>query len=122
MSYVLVVDDDDDIRDVIAELLESEGFVTHKAEDGAAALEVIAARGRPCLIVLDVMMPRMDAYEFRERQLADPSLADVPVLVATAAKHLDCERLGVPADRCMRKPFGVTALLDAVGRSCPVPY
>jgi CheY-like chemotaxis protein len=82
---ILVVDDDHAIRESLSELLEDEGYHVAKATNGQEALEVLARVGPPCVILLDLMMPVMDGYEFMGRKTADPALASIPVVVITAA-------------------------------------
>src|SRR5215213_7431302 len=86
-STILVVDDDHAIRDSLTELLEDEGYVVARAENGQEALEFLRSNGAPCLILLDLMMPVMDGYEFMDRTQGDPQLADIPVVVITAASE-----------------------------------
>ncbi|HET9594287.1 MAG TPA: response regulator transcription factor [Anaeromyxobacteraceae bacterium] len=110
---ILVVEDDADIRQVMAEALESQGYEVALAPDGAVALR-LAREDRPDLILLDLMMPRMDGWSFRRAQLADEALADIPVVVVSAVGP---DRLAtVDADEVMVKPFGLDALFDTVAR------
>jgi CheY-like chemotaxis protein len=78
-STILVVEDHADLRDMLAVLLEGEGFSVQTATNGAEALQCLE-HARPSLILLDLMMPVMTGDEFRERQLADPRYRDVPVI------------------------------------------
>lgn len=82
---VLVVEDDRDAREALAELLQAEGFEVVTAPNGLAALQALRAGLRPSVIVLDVMMPVMDGWDFRAQQARDPALAGIPVVVMTAA-------------------------------------
>src|SRR4051812_30460195 len=86
---VMIVDDDESILDGLAELLESEGFRVATALHGMAAIEQLQAGLRPCVILLDLMMPVMDGWDFRQRQLADPRLRNIPVVIITAAGFSD---------------------------------
>jgi CheY-like chemotaxis protein len=115
---ILVVDDDGDIRQAIGEMLRFDGYDVREAADGQEAWETLGNGYRPCLIVLDLMMPRMNGYQFRERQLGDPSLESIPVLVVSAAaNHSELERLGVTTH--LRKPFDLDELIREVERVCP---
>ena len=115
-EFVLVVDDDDDIRDSIGSLLELEGHQVVCAANGRDALEAIRDRGRPCLILLDLMMPVMDGAEFRTRQLADPTMADIPVVLITAAgPHV---AKAVPSNRVLPKPLWIEGVLEVVAEFC----
>jgi len=117
---VLVVDDSPVIRDLIAVNLELEGFVVDLAEDGEAALEAVA-RNRPDLVTLDVVMPRLDGFETAARLRADPSTADIPIVIVTArASAADLERgeqIGV--DGYLTKPFEPAELVSLVSRLVP---
>src|SRR4051812_43859009 len=114
---ILVVDDDGDIREAIGEVLRSDGYEVHEAADGCEAWESLAEGFRPCLIVLDLMMPRMNGYQFRERQLADPTRKDIPVLVVSAAANeTELHRLGVRYR--LKKPFDLDELIRAVENAC----
>jgi len=111
---VLVVEDDDDLRIVVIETLERDGIAVLAARDGVEALEILTFQPQPCLILLDLMMPRMSGWEFRRRQLADPRLAGVPVVVMTATTTLD--EAAIQADDLLRKPLSLPSLLALVRR------
>lgn len=114
MHVALVVDDDKDLRDIICRTLESEGWRTLSAGDGEEALELLrTSADRPCLIVLDLLMPHMNGWEFRDRQIADPALRDIPVLVLSGASG--SRPLGVPV---VEKPFDLEALVRKMAASC----
>jgi CheY-like chemotaxis protein len=114
---VLIVDDDEGVREAMTVVLETSGFQAVGAADGQEAIDMLHAGMRPCLIVLDLMMPRVDGETFRRLQLSDARLADIPVLVFSARS--DSERiaraLGAPS---LRKPFDVDDALEAVERHC----
>ena len=116
MACVLVVDDDRAVRGMIVLLLRSEGYETESAKDGAVALALMRQR-RPCLVLLDITMPMTDGLEFRRHQLADPALADIPVVCVTGIVHPeDVERiLGIP---CLRKPVDFPSLIRTVETFC----
>ena len=110
---VLVVEDDPDIRDATAILLEDEGYRVHQAENGQRALDALASEPLPCLILLDLMMPVMDGHEFLERMAElDPARAKLPVVVMTAAHNPVVPR----ALQVIKKPYSVEALLEAVAK------
>jgi two-component system chemotaxis response regulator CheY len=114
---VLVVDDDSYIRDVVAQLLESEGYTVEEATNGVEALTIVndAAR-RPDLILLDLMMPVMDGWEFARRMDEHHPPVNIPIVVLTAAR-LPPERLRVPGARAvLAKPFDLEELLGYVAR------
>src|SRR5438045_1700164 len=84
---VLVVDDDDDIRESIISLLEDEGIGVAGANNGEAALSYLRASSPPTFILLDLMMPVMDGAEFRAEQVRDGRLAAIPVVVLSGHAH-----------------------------------
>jgi CheY-like chemotaxis protein len=118
---VLVVEDDDDTRDALEELLGNAGYQVLVAANGAAALSLLrrepGARRPPCdLVILDLMMPIMNGWDFRAKQRADPALAGIPVLLMSAGGHLAVVsgELGV-ADH-ISKPVEAPDLLNKVAR------
>ena len=118
-ATVLVVDDSDAIRDSLGDLLEDHGYAVTSAENGQLALERLRAGLRPRAILLDLMMPVMDGWEFRRAQVGDPDLKGIPVIVITAfgppATALASELPGV---NMIAKPLSVPALLAALERLC----
>jgi DNA-binding NtrC family response regulator len=84
-EIILVVDDDDGVRDALGDLLASDGYEVAVAENGRIALDLLRAELRPCVVILDLMMPIMDAWDFRAAQVQSPELKAVPVIVITAA-------------------------------------
>lgn len=121
-SRVLVVEDDDILRDTIADLIADDGHEVHVAVDGVDAL-LVSDGWKPDLVILDVMLPRMDAFEFRERQLAGGHGAKV--LLVSAAPDLPAAAERLKADAWLPKPFSVDAMIAAVnqllGRDEPPP-
>ncbi len=114
---VLVIDDDRDICEVVQTVLELEGYAVVTARDGAKALASLRGGLRPCLIILDLMMPNMNGIQFREQQQLDPELRDIPVVVLSGdgTVPMKAAALGVKG---LRKPVELDVLLDVVGRSC----
>jgi CheY-like chemotaxis protein len=109
---VMVVEDDALIREMVIQVLAGEGFRAVAASNGAEALQVLREEYvHPSLILLDLMMPVMDGWQFRAEQLKDPALAAIPVVVMSASGEDD-----PPAAARVRKPFKIEALLDAVSR------
>ena len=112
---ILIVDDDKDIRETLRELVEQEGFGALAAEHGEHALSVLRGAGElPCVILLDLMMPVMDGFAFREAQLADPVLAGIPVVVMTADGNLEDKRRRIGCEHALEKPMAVQELLDVI--------
>lgn len=118
---VLVVDDDFDIREALGGILEDMGFAVQTAADGMEALELLRARAHPGLILLDLMMPRMNGYQFRAIQARDPLLSPIPVVVFTADGRIDRHAADLAALTCLRKPIDVDELVAAVRRHCAGP-
>ena len=116
-STVLVVEDHVDLREMLAIMLEGEGFAVATAGNGAEALRCLDETC-PAVILLDLMMPVMTGDEFRERQLADARFAHVPVICMTAA-HDGKERAErLHADDYFQKPVDFEQLLSAVRSHC----
>lgn len=116
---VLIVEDDQDIALILKECLEVEGYTVETASDGGAALALLAAASTlPLLIVLDLMMPGMNGYEFCERQLLDARLATIPVLITSAAESNKPRFLDGPCKDAafLKKPFDLDVLLQTVDR------
>ena len=114
MARVLVVDDDADIREALTHLLESEGHEVTAASDGRVALGSLA-REPADVIVLDLMMPVMNGWEFCEAQRMDPVLAEIPVIVISAAAQCP----PAAADAFLPKPFDGERLIELVDRHVP---
>jgi CheY-like chemotaxis protein len=113
---VLIVEDDEDLRDMMAQMLNIEGFAAASVSNGREALDYLHATGKPQVILLDLMMPVMDGWEFRRQQKADPELAPVPVIVLSA---LDQGRAApVDADAFLKKPLDFDRLLNLVRDRC----
>jgi CheY-like chemotaxis protein len=113
---VLIVEDDADLREMMAQLLSLEGYQTATVANGREALEYLHNGEVPDLILLDLMMPVMDGWEFRRRQEADPALANVPVVILSA---LDQNRAAdVTAAAFLKKPLDFDRLLQLVRSFC----
>ncbi len=115
---VLIVDDDPDIREVLSDLLTTEGFSVASASNGERALTWLKSSGRPNVILLDLMMPVMNGKTFRHEQLQDTTLAELPVVVMSASENL--QGLDGEFDGLARlpKPLEVDDLLSVLGRHC----
>lgn len=130
--YVLVIDDDDDIREGLMVYLEDHGFSPLGAANGQRALEMLAnSAQRPCAIVLDLMMPVMDGRMFREEQLRFAGLADIPVVLISAYANLTAVAHELRIEDYLTKPIDPRALVRVIcdrcgssatasGSSCPV--
>jgi CheY-like chemotaxis protein len=112
-AYVLVVDDDEAIRDVVAEVLREEGYEVECAENGEQALAAMRA-ARPSVVLLDLMMPVMSGWELLEHVQADRDLAPIPIVVVSA--------MAAPGvQEHLQKPLDLDRLLTTVERMCAAP-
>ena len=116
-SEILVVDDDTDIRDSLIELLEFEGYSVVGAANGKEALDQLRRR-LPAVVLLDLMMPVMDGFEFRREQLADPQLSGVPVVIVSAGGRCAQAAKELGALGCVQKPLDVPTLLRVIRSAC----
>ncbi len=110
---VLVVEDDEGLRETLAEVLADEGHEVRVAQDGEEALGAIEG-WTPEIIVLDLMMPRMDGYEFRARQRDLPAHPPAKILLLSAARDVQLAAQELGADGWLVKPFGLQEVLSSV--------
>jgi CheY-like chemotaxis protein len=115
-GQILVVDDDEEARTGVVEILEHAQFQVHAASNGRDALAELQAGLRPNLILLDLHMPVMDGWEFARRAAADPALANIPICMVSGAEP----SVGIPPQvvAVLRKPFPMTRLLSVVYQYC----
>lgn len=106
---VLIVEDERDIREALAEALAYEGYDVTVAANGREALRTLGDGPLPDVILLDLVMPEMSGWEFRQVQARDPALAGIPVVVVSAS-----DPGAARPDRHLPKPFAIDALFDAV--------
>jgi len=118
-KHVMVVEDDETIRDSLIEYLADKGYRTKGAGDGKQALDELAADPvQPCLIVLDLMMPVMDGWTFRSEQMRDPQLARIPVVVISAYRDLSQQVKDLGLIGYLKKPLDLRKLLQIVQENC----
>ncbi|MGI5865828.1 MAG: response regulator [Myxococcales bacterium] len=128
---VLIVEDDYDIREVLTEVLQDEGYEVSGAANGREALDLLhrlIAAGRsqdegnndvgPRLILLDLMMPVMSGWQFVAEQRQTPEIKDIPVVVVSADGNLQQKATSLGASGYLRKPIEIDALLNIVSRYC----
>jgi two-component system, OmpR family, response regulator CpxR len=116
---ILVVDDDEDIRTSLVEFLEDHGFSAIGAFDGRDALHKLGTLDpKPCLIVLDLMMPTMDGRAFRQRQLAEEPLSRIPVVVISAYRDVVASSKDLSVTYSLPKPLDMPALLRIASHHC----
>jgi len=120
---ILIVEDDSDTREMLASLLAMEGFYAVAAEDGLEALHLLRtvrhrAPNVPCLVLLDLKMPRLSGNEFRRAQLGDPTVANVPVAVMSGATDIEQRAQALGAVAAVTKPIDVDLLMSVVRTYC----
>jgi two-component system nitrogen regulation response regulator NtrX len=116
---ILIVDDDESIRASLAEVLLDEGYRVATAADGIEALDYLRHTPEaPCLILLDLWMPRLNGQGFREQQLANRDWLSIPVVVISAAADAAERALALHACELLRKPIRLQELLQTVARNC----
>jgi CheY-like chemotaxis protein len=116
---LLIIEDDEATWRSLAEALQGDGFDVVTAADGREGLQLLRGGPRPSAILLDVMMPVMDGWDFRHVQSNDPSLRDIPVLLISASGFsIETIRLQFGNVELFRKPINYVALLQALGRTC----
>lgn len=117
-AHILVVDDDADLRESLAEVLADEGYDVSCARDGEEALRALAG-SPPSAILLDLAMPVMDGWTFRDRQRGDPRISSIPTVVISAGYADGRGVEGLGADAFLAKPFEVALLTETLRRLCP---
>lgn len=118
MSLVLIVDDDADIREMMELILRGEGHQVVTAADGGEALSLLAKGLLPNVVVLDLMMPGMNGWDFRSRMLSDPRMAAIPTVVVTGDQTASRRSPELKAT-ILSKPFSVDDLLGAIAGTEP---
>ncbi len=115
-GHILVVEDDEDARAALVDILEDARFQVHAAANGRDALAELRAGLRPNLILLDLNMPVMDGWEFARLAAADPVLANIPICMVSGAEP----SVGIPPQvvAVLRKPIEMTRLLSIVYQYC----
>jgi CheY-like chemotaxis protein len=117
MKVVMLVEDDDEARESLGELLEEAGYTALLAENGSAAWKLLEERqGRCDVILLDLMMPVMNGWDLRRRQRADPRFAAIPVLVMSAGAHMASVADELGAADYIPKPIEIGVLLEMLQR------
>jgi CheY-like chemotaxis protein len=118
---LMIVDDDDDLRNALADIMTAQGYEVAAFADARAALAALSGGVTPFLILLDLMMPGMSGWDFRAAQLENPALALIPVVVVTAAGHLGDAARTLSSVEVLHKPFALEILLPVVERYAAAP-
>jgi CheY-like chemotaxis protein len=113
-ARILVVEDHDSVRTALTKLLSSTGYDVMEAPNGSDALAQLASGPRPDLIVLDLMMPVMDGWEFMKRQRRDWHLCTIPTIVVSGASSHDPRCREMPVVRMLPKPYSSDQLMAAI--------
>ena len=113
---ILMIDDSAELRAVLKEILEGEGYEVHSAADGGIALTMLGRIPRPCLVLLDLNMPGMNGWQFLAARRADVELPAIPVVILTGGEKLPSWAADVAG--IVRKPIDVTSLLAICKQFC----
>lgn len=113
---IFIVEDDPDTREMLGRFLELEGYHVEMAANGQQALERLSEGLQACVIVLDLMMPVMDGWEFRREQVRHAAMASIPVIVVSAAGRDRLER--IEANAYLSKPIDLEELLRQITACC----
>jgi CheY-like chemotaxis protein len=117
-DLILVIDDYLDIRESIAMALSLEGYRVVTASNGLDALNKLYGGLRPCLIILDMMMPVMNGFAFRQSQLEDPELAKIPLIAYSAVTDPNETAQHLRADAYLYKPTDLSEIIAIVQQFC----
>lgn len=119
MKKILVIEDDESIRESLKDVLDLGGYVVEEASNGSVALEKLrSGETLPNLILLDLMMPEKDGFQFREEQRSHPRLRDIPVVILTADAMAEERLLEFGAKGYIRKPMDVETVLEVTQKWC----
>lgn len=118
-KQVLIIEDSNDIQEILRQILELEGYSVLSALNGQEALDILQSSPQlPNMILLDLMMPIMDGFEFRKLQKMNPRFAGIPVVVITADGDIQAKKMRVGANDYLKKPVDIERLLDVVKQNC----
>jgi len=115
-KLILVVDDDPDLRVALGEILTDAGYEVGSAADGRQALEILRAGPKPDLILLDLMMPVMNGWQFLAQRAKEPAIAQIPVVAISAVGAFVQQVEPIEAAAFLRKPVALGDLLETVAR------
>lgn len=118
MPRILLIEDNVDMRDSIAMLLEYQGYEVIAASNGQEGLDCLRTMERPCLILLDLMMPVMDGWTFRTELLRNPELALIPVIILSGAEDAEDAAARLRCAAHLSKPFPADRLYRTVRDHC----
>lgn len=113
-TSILIVEDDDEIRDLLAEMLAEAGFTVATARNGREGLDRLRSGPHPDVVLLDLMMPVMDGWQLRAEMLGDPALAKIPVIIVSGAADMQDDGSSLAASRILTKPVKWPVLLESI--------
>ncbi len=116
VKSILIVEDDDVLRDTLSLMLQEEGYRVAGAANGQEAIDRLRGGEPVDLILLDLMMPVKDGWQFRAEQREDPALACIPVVIISADCNAEQNANDLGAADCLQKPVEFDSLLDKLGR------
>lgn len=117
-AAILLVEDDEDIRESVKEALEDHDYVVYGAGDGCDALEQLRSMAlRPDLVLLDLMMPRMNGAEFCEEIAKVGAWAGIPVILLSADAQIRAKATALRAADYLQKPIRLSVLLETIART-----
>ena len=111
---LMIVEDSMDIQLILKDLFTGEGYDVSCASNGQEALDILSsAEELPRLILLDLMMPVMDGFQFRDRQTRDARIAQIPVFIMSADTNIQTKKIKTAAAQAFKKPVDIDQLLEA---------
>jgi CheY-like chemotaxis protein len=113
-ARILLVEDDADLRESLCKAMEEAGYEVDGVRNGQEALEYLRREQPPCVVLLDLMMPVMTGWEFRDAQRGDPALSEIPVVILTADGRAQSKADSLGVKRFLRKPVQLEELLGTV--------
>jgi CheY-like chemotaxis protein len=116
---ILLVEDDDGLGSILAAVLQDQGYRVVLASNGREALDYLSTQRPPDLILLNLVMPAMNGWKFREQLQKIPELAEIPVILLSGVRNLEKQAASLGATDSFTKPYNLKALVDAVRQYCP---
>ena len=122
LKKILLIEDDLMILESLKELLEDYGYFVETATNGKSALEILRSKNAPPnLILVDLTMPVMDGYRFRQAQIGDEVLAKIPTVMMSAGGNVEIKKDQIGADEYVKKPIEIGHFLSVIARHCEFP-
>jgi CheY-like chemotaxis protein len=116
---ILLVEDDDSLGSILADVLQDQGYRVLLATNGKEALNYLSTEPLPRLILLNLVMPAMNGWKLREHMKKVPELAEIPVIVLSGVRNLDKKAASLGAADCFIKPYNLKKLIETVQHYCP---